>query len=1233
MGYSVFNNHEKVTLSTISESVTHSIGTVMVHLLVGNTIFITKFSVMKNLPVPGIIGADFLKKHTLFISENFEFLVLKTCNNTNDNENVHDRKTNTIANCYENNPRFYQNRRNEVKEAEQPINNYNEAPFLDTEYQEEVTSQELDLDTDRDCDVIEYKQFKKVRGCERMEQLLNIIKLDHLTNGSYRDIKSIIQKFNHIFFLEGDELTYSRAAMHEIETTTNIPINKRQYRMPESTKSHIDEQIAEMLKLGIIKPSKSPWNAPVLCVPKKCDANGNKRYRIVVDFRALNLITKPFVYPIPLINEILDNIGNSKFFSSIDLKSGFYQIPIDSRDAAKTAFSTSKGHYEFTRMPMGLKNSPSTFQKLMNTILYEIQPVKAFVYLDDIVVFGTTIEEHNLNLCKILEALRKNNLKVEPEKCNFLKKEIKYLGHIIDENGIRPTDENIKTIKNMKRPQTIRDVRSFLGTVNFYGKFIPNMADKRKHLNNLLKKDTKFIWTKECEDAFNVLKNCLISEPILVRPNFKDTFVITTDASDYAIGAVLSNEKTNDHPIAFASRALSHSEKRYFIIEKELLAIVWAIEYFKHYIFNQHFIVYTDHRPLIALWRLKETSPTLSKLRLKIQGIGCEIRYKQGKENIVADFLSRMQHEEIKIHNTEKISENLSNNIVAVVTRQQRRQQTNSPNNIINNSNHNKSIDDNENQTNKLFHDDDGEDLNTTIDSLQAMDIEDETIDVSSKQFSLDDFFDAQNNDELDFKLLKFSKTMIDFDSIDGTFVIINSKTAFKELSQLIDLPHGMKDYLDGKTFSFSMHKIWGIILNGSKRSTINIEELFDGFLEGFTKCPNFAKSAENIQIISFRNLQRFPEINILRFFANKFEKFFTLYASEEERIFVKVEDRETVLKEFHDAPLGGHVGGKRMLKRISPLFKWDNMKRDVENYVRQCESCQKNKIWPTNKIPMKITTTSSEPFQKIYMDIIILVQSEDNNRYGLVIQDDLTRFLTVAPMPDQESETVAKTFVDYFICRYGCPLEVVTDQGANFMSSLMKNVCKLLKIKKICTSAYHPQANLVERSNRELKIYLRQFILGNPESWDSLLPFFTFEYNSTINSSTGYSPFELLYGRAARIPTSIFAYKNDSLTYDDYIAELRATLKGIHEKAKQNLIISKNKRKIIYDRHSNEWQPMWGDLVLVQSIPSGVGKKLQSLWRGPYEVVDIPSEQTTIIKNGTKLEKIHNNRLKKFYD
>ena len=320
------------------------------------------------------------------------------------------------------------------------------------------------------------------------------------------------------------------------------------------------------------------------------------------------------------------------------------------------------------------------------------------------------------------------------------------------------------------------------------------------------------------------------------------------------------------------------------------------------------------------------------------------------------------------------------------------------------------------------------------------------------------------------------------------------------------------------------------------------------------------------------------------------------------------------------------------MRRRIGALFTWPNMRRDIDNYVRQCESCQKNKIWRKNKIPMKITTTASEPFEKVYIDIVVFAESDFGNRYALVMQDDLTRYLVVAPMDTQDAETVAKTFVENYICRFGAPLELVTDQGSNFMSAVFKKVCKLLKIKKINTSAYHPQANLVERSNRELKTYLRQYVDGNPHIWDQHLPYFLFEYNTTVNGSTDYSPHELLYGRKARLPTSVYT-PNHNLNYQEYANEMRAIFRDLHLKAKENLILSKEKRKLIYDRTAKEWQPMKGDQVLVHRDPMGVGRKLYSAWQGPFQIVALPSEQTATISDGNKFETVHLNRLRKFYD
>ena len=565
---------------------------------------------------------------------------------------------------------------------------------------------EIDLELRNDFDFIENANFKPLRGGDRIIGLSHELDLSHLSEENFQPIKSMVENFNDVFFLKGDKLTHTDIAIHEIETSTNIPINKRQYRFLESTKAQIDEQIEEMEKQGIIKPSRSPWNASVLCVPKKVGPYSKKKYRIVVDFRALNTITKQFVYPIPLINEILDNVADSYFFISLDLKSGFYQVPIHARDAAKMAFSTHRGHFEFTRMPMGmLKNRPPTFKKLTNTVLYELKGIKAFVYLDDVIVFGRTVEEHNENLRRVLEALRKHNLKLEPGKCHLLTEKLKYLGHEISKEGVRPNGDNVEAIRNMSRPKTIKEVRAFLGTVGFYGKFIPNIAARRRPLNELLKKGVKFDWSPECEHTFNDLRMCLTSEPLLIRPNYNDIFVITTDASDYAIGAVLSNEKTTDRPIAYASRGLVGAERKYHTIEKELLAIVWAVEYFKHYIFGQRFIIYTDHRPLISIWHLKETSSTLTRLRLKQQRLECDIRYKQGRENVVADFLSRLPS------NKESNNVDTQAPIPALVMTRAQRQRENERNSI--NHRHPDNSLNNRNLDNDLI----GIDMNDNIDS------------------------------------------------------------------------------------------------------------------------------------------------------------------------------------------------------------------------------------------------------------------------------------------------------------------------------------------------------------------------------------------------------------------------------------------------------------------------------------------------------------------------------------
>lgn len=276
----------------------------------------------------------------------------------------------------------------------------------------------------------------------RTQEVLNLLRASHLNSeeaNALHDISSA--EYSDIFYLPGDKLSYTNAVKHEIKTTPQNPIHVKSYRFPEIHKQEVAKQIDQMLNQNIIKPSMSPWSSPIWVVPKKLDASGQRKWRVVIDYRKLNDITVGDSYPIPQISEILDQLGQSKYFSTLDLASGFHQILMNEGDAPKTAFSVPQGHYEFTRMPFGLKNAPATFQRLMNTALAGLQDIRCFVYLDDIVIYSHDLPSHINNLEMVFRRLRDFNLKLQPDKCEFLRREVAYLGHIITEEGVKPNPD------------------------------------------------------------------------------------------------------------------------------------------------------------------------------------------------------------------------------------------------------------------------------------------------------------------------------------------------------------------------------------------------------------------------------------------------------------------------------------------------------------------------------------------------------------------------------------------------------------------------------------------------------------------------------------------------------------------------------------------------------------------------------------------------------------------------
>lgn len=487
----------------------------------------------------------------------------------------------------------------------------------------------------------------------RAKEVISRLRTDHLNVEERTNLEALCATYADVFYIEGEALTFTNQIKHNIRTTDEQPVYTKSYRYPFVHRQEVQNQISKMLNQGIIRPSQSAWSSPIWVVPKKADASGEVKWRIVIDFRKVNDKTLDDKYPIPNINDVLDKLGNCQYFTTLDLASGFYQVEMNPQDIPKTAFNVEHGHFEFMRMPMGLKNAPSTFQRVMDNVLRDLQNTICLVYLDDIIVFSTSLQEHIINLEKVFKRLRDSNFKIQMDKSEFLRHETAYLGHVITRDGIKPNPDKIKAISKFPIPRNATEIKRFLGLLGYYRKFIPDLSRITKPMTQCLKKGSKIRPDdKDYIDCFEKCKNLLINDPILQYPDFDREFILTTDASNLAIGAVLSQGTIgSDKPIAYASRTLNSSETNYSTIEKELLAIVWATKYFRPYLFGRKFKIVTDHRPLQWVMNLKEPNSRLTRWKLKLSEYNYSVVYKQGKCNLNADALSR-----VEIHNEETSS-------------------------------------------------------------------------------------------------------------------------------------------------------------------------------------------------------------------------------------------------------------------------------------------------------------------------------------------------------------------------------------------------------------------------------------------------------------------------------------------------------------------------------------------------------------------------------------------------
>ena len=466
------------------------------------------------------------------------------------------------------------------------------------------------------------------------------LKQSNLTEYQEKKMNELVNRYQIVFAADDNDLGRTKVIEHSIPLDNNRPLKQRPYRIPYALREECDRQIKFMLENDVIRPSSSPWMSPVVLVKKK-----DSSIRFCVDFRKLNEVTRKDTYPLPRIDEMLDKLHNATIFTTLDLQSGYWQIPIVEEDKEKTAFSAGQGLYEFNVMPFGLTGAPATFQRCMNYLLMDVS--HAMVYIDDIIVYSKNFEEHLPDLEEVLKILKKNGLKLKPSKCEWVKPKVTFLGHVVSAEGMTPDPENIAKVKTFPVPKSIKEVQRFVGLASYYRRFIKDFAMIAAPLHKLTSKESEFIWTEVHQKAFEELKQKLITPPILRFPNLSKPFLLMTDASGYALGAVLGqqDDKEKDHVIAYTSRGLKPHEKNYSTIEKELLAIVFGTKQFRHYIWSRKVILLTDHRPLQWLKGHGDPTSRLVRWMLQLQEFDIHFQYRTGKSNANADCLSRIENQ------------------------------------------------------------------------------------------------------------------------------------------------------------------------------------------------------------------------------------------------------------------------------------------------------------------------------------------------------------------------------------------------------------------------------------------------------------------------------------------------------------------------------------------------------------------------------------------------------------
>ncbi len=943
----------------------------------------------------------------------------------------------------------------------------------------------------------------------------------HIENLKQRQqLQHVLWKYGKVFDLHKPSIIKA-TVYHAIETGTYPPIYTSPYRVSYKDEQTQREEIDKLLKQGIIEESASPWSSPIVLVRKK---DGSVRF--CVDFRKLNNVTTKDAFPIPRIDDIFDHLSQAEYYTTIDFKSGYFQVGLDPKDRPKTAFSTRDQHYQFTVLPQGVTNGPPAFQRIVSQILGPTRWQYSLAYLDDVIIYSPNFEQHLIHLDDILNRLHDANFRLNVEKCQIAKTSIDYLGHHIEHSNIRPNADNIRALLETPQPTTAKEAFRFVKAAEYYRKFIPRFsiiaqplykyAPTTKEQRSHKSQPTPITLSDEELNTFNELKRILTSDLVLRIPDTQLPFKIQTDASKIGIGAVLMQTHSNgDLPVAYLSKKFTTTQMNWPATEQECYAIIYAIEKWNKYLDGQEFIIETDHKPLLPFNTKQQLNSKCERWRLRLQQYKFTIRHIKGKHNTVADYLSRSpfdnasQDEDdyipIKSQSTQTENSMITTITASVVTRAQAKQQQH----------------------------------------------------------------DERNDDHV----------------IDQS---CNEQQPKRNVDSLIDRSCGSED---------------------QQQSTNVTDDLIIPFTYEQLKELQHQDEETKYMISHIENFKGyFVQDDMLMKMSSPSVPFVP-----------KGRIRSDIIKIYHDTPANGaHFGRDRTIQKIRQRYFWPSMINDIRNYVKSCIPClQNNHLRQKPPGALEPIKPPEGVWQLLTMDFHgpITPTSKNGNKYIIALTDVLSKFVITKAVRDCTATTAARFVIEEVILKYGTPKCILTDNGTHFTATMMTELFKKIGVTHLYSTPYHPMTNgQVERYNATMDAKIATLSNENRTNWDEQLPYVTFNYNTSIHTTTGIIPFELIYGRLPVLP---FDQQQPMVTLPqdpEYVGKLKQYLSSLTEHAKTNILLQQKKYKERYDRYRTNPVYKINDLVLIQALNRR--SKFDIRYEGPYRIIQQLGPKTYIVKH-----------------